>query len=76
MGVGAGVCVCVCVCVQDLGTVGGADYSLFYSQFFFQKERFTSSAEDFESKIQDKKALVLFHADWCVRARACVCVCV
>jgi protein disulfide-isomerase-like protein len=32
---------------------------------FFEKEGFTSSAEDFEKEIAGKKALVLFHADWC-----------
>ena len=37
----------------------------FIRQRFLAKEGFASSAEDFEEAIAGKKALVLFHADWC-----------
>ena len=34
-------------------------------QRYLGKEGFIASAEDFEQEIAGKKALVLFHADWC-----------
>lgn len=37
----------------------------FIRHHFLAKEGFASSAEDFEETISGKKALVLFHADWC-----------
>ena len=37
----------------------------FIHQKFLVKEGMTCEAEDFEDKINGKKAMVLFHAPWC-----------
>uniref|UniRef100_A0A6C0L1K0 Thioredoxin domain-containing protein n=1 Tax=viral metagenome TaxID=1070528 RepID=A0A6C0L1K0_9ZZZZ len=37
----------------------------FIRQRFLAKEGFASTAEEFEEAIVGKKALVLFHAEWC-----------
>ena len=37
----------------------------FIRQHFLAKEGFESNAEELEQTISGKKALVLFHADWC-----------